>query len=74
MDAARKRAEQSHCEGRQVKACHKVRATERKGFVPERYHFPVSQGPVSFGWLSRTYAKDGLLVRTSQTEAQHANS
>lgn len=42
-----------------------IRATQSRSYVPERL---VDSRPVTvatFGWLSRTYARDGLPVRVS---------
>ena len=47
-----------------LKARLAARGYTTRGYVPEREHFPVQAPPPAFGWLSRTYAKDGLLVRT----------
>lgn len=53
-----------------LKAKLAARGYTTRGYVPAREHFPVMAPPPAFGWLSRTYAKDGLIVRT-RSEAQH---
>lgn len=43
-----------------------VHAVQSRGYVPERQHFPVCEPPPKFGYLSRLYAADGLVVRTTR--------
>lgn len=45
---------------------HTARGHASRGPIPERLIEPRPVTVAPFGWLSRTYAPDGLVVRTTE--------